>query len=207
MTDDEPTVFVIDDEASVRDALALFLDSEGLSVKSYGTAQDFLSEYQPYFHGCMIVDIRMPGMSGLELQDALNDKGVDLPIIFLTGHGDVPMSAKAFKAGAVDFKEKPFNDEDLLESIRDAIVKDRTSRQLKRRGAGLVMRFSRLTPREKQVMKGVVAGKPNKVIAKELGVSPRTIDIHRSRVMQKMGARTLPDLVTMAAAVGISVIN
>lgn len=198
-----PTVFVIDDEASVRDALALFLDSEGLSVKTYETAQSFLNEYRSNFHGCMIVDIRMPAMSGLELQETLTGKGVNLPIIFLTGHGDVPMSAKAFKAGAMDFIEKPFNDEDLLASIRDAIAKDRALRQLRFQGARIVKRFSNLTPREKQVMQGVVAGKPNKVIAKELGVSPRTIDIHRSRVMQKMGARTLPDLVTMAAVADI----
>lgn len=204
---DRPTVFVIDDEASVRDALALFLDSEGLSVKTYDTAQSFLDEYRSNFHGCMIVDIRMPDMSGLELQETLNGKGVHLPVIFLTGHGDVPMSAKAFKAGAMDFIEKPFNDEDLLASIRDAIAKDRALRQLRLQGALIVKRFSRLTPREKQVMQGVVAGKPNKVIAKELGVSPRTIDIHRSRVMQKMGARTLPDLVTMAAAADISLTN
>ena len=200
---DTPTVFVVDDEASVRDALALFLDSEGLSVRTYDSAQSFLQEYRSNFHGCMIVDIRMPGMSGLELQEILNEKGVDLPVIFLTGHGDVPMSAKAFKAGAMDFIEKPFNDEELLARIRDAIAKHRVSRRLRLQGARIVKRFSRLTPREKQVMQAVVAGKPNKVIARELGVSPRTIDIHRSRVMQKMRARTLPDLVTMAAVAGI----
>ena len=204
---DRPIVFVIDDEASVRDALALFLESEGLSVKTYDSARSFLGEYQSNFHGCMIVDIRMPGMSGLELQQTLNEQGVDLPVIFLTGHGDVPMSAKAFKAGAMDFIEKPFSDEDLLASIRDAIAKDRALRQLRLQGHRIVKRFSQLTPREKQVMQGVVAGKPNKVIARELGVSPRTIDIHRSRVMQKMGAQTLPDLVTMAAAAKLSLSN
>ena len=204
---DRPIVFVIDDEASVRDALALFLESEGLSVKTYDSARSFLGEYQSNFHGCMIVDIRMPGMSGLELQQTLNEQGVDLPVIFLTGHGDVPMSAKAFKAGAMDFIEKPFSDEDLLASIRDAIAKDRALRQLRLQGRRIVKRYSQLTPREKQVMQGVVAGKPNKVIARELGVSPRTIDIHRSRVMLKMGAQTLPDLVTMAAAAKLSLSN
>ncbi len=200
---DTPTVFVVDDEASVRDALALFLDAEGLLVKTYNSAQSFLAEYRSNFHGCMIVDIRMPGMSGLELQQVLKEKEVDLPVIFLTGHGDVPMSAKAFKAGAIDFIEKPFNDKELLAQIRDAIAKHRVSRQLRLQGARICKRFANLTPREKQVMRGVVAGKPNKAIAKELGVSPRTIDIHRSRVMQKMCARTLPDLVTMAAVAGI----
>ncbi len=204
---DRPIVFVIDDEASVRDALALFLESEGLSVKTYDSARSFLGEYQSNFQGCMIVDIRMPGMSGLELQQTLNEQGVDLPVIFLTGHGDVPMSAKAFKAGAMDFIEKPFSDEDLLASIRDAIAKDRALRQLRLQGRRIVKRYSQLTPREKQVMQGVVAGKPNKVIARELGVSPRTIDIHRSRVMLKMGAQTLPDLVTMAAAAKLSLSN
>lgn len=204
---DRPIVFVIDDEASVRDALALFLESEGLSVKTYDSARSFLGEYQSNFQGCMIVDIRMPGMSGLELQQTLNEQGVDLPVIFLTGHGDVPMSAKAFKAGAMDFIEKPFSDEDLLASIRDAIAKDRALRQLRLQGRRIVKRYSQLTPREKQVMQGVVAGKPNKVIARELGVSPRTIDIHRSRVILKMGAQTLPDLVTMAAAAKLSLSN
>ena len=204
---DRPIVFVIDDEASVRDALALFLESEGLLVKTYDSARSFLGEYQSNLHGCMIVDIRMPGMSGLELQQTLNEQGVDLPVIFLTGHGDVPMSAKAFKAGAMDFIEKPFSDEDLLASIRDAIAKHRALRQLRLQGRRIVKRYSQLTPREKQVMQGVVAGKPNKVIARELGVSPRTIDIHRSRVMLKMGAQTLPDLVTMAAAAKLSLSN
>lgn len=197
-----PTVFVVDDEYAVRDALKLFLESSGLSVKTYDSARAFLEGYRPQWPGCLVLDIRMPGMSGLELQQALKDRQISIPIIFLTGHGDVPMAAKAFRSGAVDFIEKPFHDQELLERIQEALRRDARARSHQAWEREARERYAQLTPREKEVMARVAAGRSNKEIARELEVSHRTIDVHRARVMEKMGARSLPELVNMAVACG-----
>lgn len=199
----ESTVFLVDDDPSVRDAIGLFLESIGLVVKTYSSAQAFLDNYRPEWPGCMVLDISMPGISGLELQELLLERCIDIPIIFLTGHGDVPQSAKAFKAGAIDFIEKPFNDEQLLDRIREAIQIDVQNRDKKARHGEILVRFAQLTPREQQVMKYVVVGNSNKEIARELEISHRTIDIHRARIMEKMNAKSLADLVLMAAPCGL----
>lgn len=196
---DGPTVFLVDDDASVRDALGLFLETVGLTVKSYPSAQHFLDDYQTNWPGCLLLDISMPGMSGLALQEVLIERGIEIPIIFLTGHGDVPQSAKAFKAGAFDFIEKPFNDEQLLARIHDAFEIDAENSKQQTKNTDICNRFARLTPREQQVMQHVVAGLSNKEIARELGISHRTIDIHRARLMEKMEAKSLADLITMSA--------
>lgn len=196
---DQPTVFVVDDDYTVRDALGLFLETSGLRVKTYSSAREFLDDYQASQTGCLVLDIRMPGMSGLELQNYLLDNQIGIPIIFLTGHGDVPQSAQAFKAGAVDFIEKPFEEKQLLLCIQEAISRDRQNRKVRTRDQEIIRRFARLTPREKEVMRYVVSGQSNKEIARLLAISHRTIDVHRARIMEKMHAKSLPDLVTMAA--------
>jgi two-component system response regulator FixJ len=195
----EPTVFLVDDDPTVRDALGLFLESTGMAVKPYASAQDFLEEYRTEWPGCVVLDIRMPGMTGLELQDFLKVRNIKIPIIFLTGHGDVPMSVKAFKAGAVDFIEKPFNDHVLLARIREAIEQDSQTRTNQARIDEVRRRYVHLTPREKEVMRLVVCGHSNKEIARQLDISHRTIDVHRARLMEKMLAHSLPELVNMAA--------
>jgi FixJ family two-component response regulator len=195
----ESVVFLVDDDPIVLDALGLFLESSGLSVKALPSAQAFLGEYDPRCPGCLVLDIRMPGMSGMELQQILIERHIDIPIIFLTGHGDIPMSVKALKAGAVDFIEKPFNDEVLLSCIREAIAKDAQSRALDIEKAKILRRYEQLTRREKEVMGFVISGHSNKEIAKELDISHRTIDVHRSRIMDKMEANSLPELVNMAS--------
>jgi len=198
----EPVVHVVDDEPDVRDALSLFLESSGYTVRCHESAQDFLNDYRPEDPGCLILDLRMPGMDGLALQQELARRQIEIPVIFLSAHGDVPMASRAFKAGAVDFLEKPFNDEVLLSRVREALERDRRSRDRMVWEAAIRERFSRLTPREQEVMARVVQGMSNKEIARALGVSHRTIDVHRARVMEKMGARTLPELVTMGVLCG-----
>lgn len=192
-------VFLVDDDPIVLDALGLFLESSGLAVRAFSSAQAFLEAYDPSFPGCLVLDIRMPGMSGLELQQELIKKNIDIPIIFLTGHGDIPMSVKALKAGAVDFIEKPFNDEVLLKCIREAIARDKQLRTLDAEKAKILHCYKQLTRREKEVMGFVISGHSNKEIAKELDISHRTIDVHRSRIMAKMEANSLPELVNMAS--------
>lgn len=199
----EPAVFLVDDDASVRDAVGLLLEALGLAVKTYSSAQAFLDSYESDWSGCMVLDITMPGMSGLRLQEELINRQIEIPIIFLTGHGDVRQSAKAFKAGAIDFLEKPFKDEELLERIREAIEIDTYNRDQKARVLAIKSRFLRLTPREQQVMLHVISGKSNKEIARELEISHRTIDIHRARIMEKMNAKSLAELITMAASSGL----
>jgi FixJ family two-component response regulator len=198
-----PTVFVVDDEFAVRDALKLFLESSGLAVKTFDSARSFLEGYRPQWPGCLVLDIRMPGMSGMALQQALKARQTPIPILFLTGHGDVPMAAKAFKSGAVDFIEKPFNDQELLDRIREALERDARARTHKVWKSTAQERYLHLTPRETEVMALVVAGRSNKEIARQLDVSHRTIDVHRARVMEKMGAQSLPELVNMAVACGV----
>lgn len=194
---DEATVFVVDDDLEVREALELLLESVGLEVELFGSAQEYLDNADFSRAGCIVLDIRMPGMSGLELQARLAAESIHPPIIIITGHGDVPMAVRAVQAGAVDFIEKPFNDQALLDSVHRAIERDAEQRGQASRLADIQARFDRLTPREKEVLELVIAGKRNKVIAADLGVSQSTVEAHRAKVMEKMEARTLSDLMRM----------
>lgn len=193
-------VFLVDDDAAVRDSLVLLLGVAGFKVQAFSTALDFLDAYVPGQAGCLVTDIRMPGMDGLELQAELMRRNIDLPVIFITGHGDVSKAVRALKAGAHDFIEKPFEEETLTDSIRQLFEEEagRLAPKSRRETAGISTRRSLLTPRESQVMDLVVDGHSNKSIAQKLGISARTVEIHRARVMDKMKARNLSDLVRMA---------
>lgn len=193
----EITVFVVDDDQAVRDSLALLVHSVGLQVETFASAGDFLDAYRPDRPGCLITDIRMPGMSGLELQEQLCADGHHIPVIVLTGFGDVPAAVRALKAGAVDFVEKPFNPQALLDLVQQAIVRDTEIREQAAHEARLAERTALLTPREQEVMELVVAGKANKVVAIDLSISERTVELHRARIMKKMRARSLAELVRM----------
>ncbi len=196
-----PTVFVVDDDQAMRDSLRWLIESVGLAVECHDSAESFLESYYPGRAGCLLLDVRMPGMSGLELQEYLNRHEIDIPVIVITGHGDVPMSVRAMKQGAIDFIEKPFNDELLLEAIRRALSLDASRREKNALRAELVARLSTLTPREHEVMEMVTAGKSNKEIAAALGVSAKTVEAHRAKVMDKMQAGSLAELVRMAMLV------
>jgi len=201
--DRAPTVFLVDDDDAVRDSLSLLLDSAGLNIESFSTSAAFLDEYDPDRPGCVVLDIRMPGMTGMELQEALQSSGIRIPIIFLTGHGNVPMSAKALRAGAIDFLQKPVDEDVLLARIQEALQIDRENRQAEARRADATERFANLTSRESEVMLLVVRGLSNKEIANELQLSHRTVEIHRSRVMEKTGTQSLADLIELAIASGV----
>lgn len=196
-TQQEPTVFIVDDDPGIRKAMQLLLKSVGLRSEIFASGDEFLARFDPERPGCLILDIRMPGLGGLELQERLLGAGNSLPIIFITGHADVPMAVEAMQKGAFDFVQKPVRDQELLERIKAALGSDRRARSEQARRAGVAARLGTLTVREREVMDLVVTGKPNKVIAYELGVSQRTVEIHRARVMVKMQARSLPDLVRM----------
>jgi FixJ family two-component response regulator len=192
-----PVVFVVDDDEAVRNSLRLLLKSVDLSPLTFASAPEFLNVYDAAHPGCLVLDVRMPQMSGLEVQEQLNLRGAIIPVIFITGHGDIPMAVEAMQAGAFDFLQKPFRDQDLIDRIQRALEKDRTNRAaLSQRGV-LRERLVSLTPREYEVLTMVVEGKPNKVMAADLNVSQRTVEIHRSRVMEKMGASSLAQLVRM----------
>jgi FixJ family two-component response regulator len=197
-----PTIFIVDDDTAVRDALKLLLRSVGQAVETFGSAQEFLDAYSEDRPGCLVLDIRMPGMSGLELQQKLNEKHSILPIIFITGHGDVPMAVEAMQAGAVDFIQKPFRDQDLIDRINQALEKDSSNRAALGERNDIRRRLETLTPREREVLDLVVHGKANKVIAGDLKLSQRTVEIHRARVMEKMQASSLAHLVRMVLEVG-----
>jgi FixJ family two-component response regulator len=201
-TNARPTIFVVDDDMAVRDALKLLLRSVGQAVETYGSAQEFLDAYSEDRPGCLVLDIRMPGMSGLELQQKLNERHSILPIIFITGHGDVPMAVEAMQAGAVDFIQKPFRDQDLIDRINQALEKDANNRAALGERNDIRKRLETLTPREREVLDLVVHGKANKVIAGDLKLSQRTVEIHRARVMEKMQASSLAHLVRMVLEVG-----
>jgi two-component system response regulator FixJ len=201
--DEEVAVHVIDDDEAVRDSLAFLLDSAGLAARCHDSAEAFLRLAPELKAGCVLTDVRMPGMDGLALQRRLGELGVRLPVIVMTGHGEVPIAVQALKAGAVDFIEKPFDDETLLAAVRAALDADRRARERQGEHAALAARLAGLTPRERQVLERLVQGQPNKTIAHDLGTSPRTIEVHRARVMEKMGARSLSELVRMALSVGI----
>lgn len=193
----EATVFVVDDDQEVREALQLLMESVGLGVATYASAQGYLDQFDPARPGCIVLDVRMPGMSGLELQSQLAEKLLCPPIIIITGHGDVPMAVRAVQAGAVDFIEKPFNDQALLDSVHRAIEKDAQQRGEASHVADIQSRYERLTPREKEVVALVVTGYRNKLIADKLSVSQSTVEAHRAKVMEKMEAKSLSDLMRM----------
>lgn len=197
MTTSKPTVFVVDDDPGVLDSLALLLRSVGLEAATYASANEFLSDYDPEKPGCLVLDVRMPGMSGLQLQERLEARGSTLPIIFLTAHGDVPMAVKAVKAGAADFVQKPFRDQEFIDKIQQALEENKRLRKEAGQHDEILARMAMLTPREKEVMDLVVDGKANKVIAHQLDLSQRTVEIHRARVMEKMGAGSVAELVRM----------
>jgi FixJ family two-component response regulator len=197
MKNDVATVFVVDDDEAVRGSLKLLLKALSLPVQAYASAQEFLAGFDPARSGCLVLDIRMPGMSGLELQEELNSRGAMLPIIFITGHGDVPMAVEAMQRGAMDFLQKPFRDQDLLDRINKALDKDRAGRELLGNRERIRARIAGLTPREREVMALVARGNANKVIAGDLELSQRTVEIHRAHVMEKMGANSLAHLVRM----------
>jgi FixJ family two-component response regulator len=197
MNDQEPTVFVVDDDPSVADAIRLLLRSVGLPSEAFGSGKDFLESYDPERPGCLVLDVRMPGMSGLDLQARLKEMGSTLPIIFVTAHGDVPMAVDAVKAGALDFVQKPFRDQELLDKIQEALEVDAHRRVQIRDLTEIQTRLESLTPREFEVMELVVVGKPNKNIARALGISQRTVEIHRARVMEKMQVRSVSMLVQL----------
>ena len=191
-------IFLVDDDAAVRDALCLYLEATGFAVRTFDSAETFLGEIDEMGRGVLVLDQRMTGMSGLELQSELKVRGVEMPTIFITGHGDVPMSVSAMKEGATDFLEKPFRNSDLLASIEQVLAQDVVKMEDYLYQAGVREKYDSLTPREKEVMVHIVRGLPNKSVAQLLGVSMRTIEAHRGRVMEKMDARSLPDLVRMA---------
>jgi len=197
MKERAPTVFIVDDDEAVRNSLRLLLKSVGLPAIALPTAQEFLSQYDPQQPGCLVLDVRMPGMSGLELQEQLNVRGAMIPVIFITGHGDIPMAVEAMQQGAFDFLQKPFRDQDLIDRIQRALVKDKANRAELSERSRLRERFESLTPREREVLDLVSSGKPNKIMAADLGVSQRTVEIHRARVMEKMHASSVAQLVRM----------
>lgn len=193
-----PTVHVVDDDAAVRKALSLLMKSAGLRANTYASAEEFLAHYEPSEPGCLVLDIRMAGMSGLELQQTLAARQCTIPIIILTGHGNVPMAVRAMKAGAVDFLEKPFQEGSLLALVEKSLQQDARRRREQNRRAAATKRLARLTPREHEVMQHLIQGKMSKVIAADLGISTRTVEIHRGRIMHKLGVRSLSALIRLA---------
>ena len=193
------TVFVVDDDAGMRDALVQLLETAGLQVESFTSGPDFLTAYESERPGCLLLDMAMPGMSGLEVQAALNTLGLTIPIVFLTGHGDIPMAVRAVQAGAVDFLEKPIQGVALLERVRRALALDLEWRKTQGRTLAIQQRHAKLSPREREIMTLTVSGLTSKEIARKLDISPRTVEVHRTHVMYKMGAANLADLVNMAS--------
>jgi FixJ family two-component response regulator len=200
----QQTVFVVDDDESMRVALSYLFQSMNLPVKVFSSAAELLNSKLPDIASCLVLDIRLPGVSGLEFQDVLAKAGIHIPIIFMTGHGDIPMTVRAMKAGAVDFLTKPFRDQDMLDAVTRALDQDRKRREGETAVSGLRRRFESLTPRQSEVLTLVTSGLMNKQIAGLLNVSEITVKIHRGQVMKKMGARSLAELVKMAESLGIS---
>ena len=203
MSETEGLVFVVDDDAPLRESLKNLIRSVGLRVEAFASAQEFLRTKRPDLAGCLVLDVRLPGLSGLDLQKRIAEAEMEIPIIFITGHGDIPMTVQAMKAGAVEFLTKPFRDQDLLDAIQRALERDRKAREQRAEIAALRRRFDSLTPREREVMGLVVTGLLNKQVAGELGTSETTVKIHRHQVMEKMGAGSLVELVRMADRIGI----
>ena len=199
-------VFVVDDEPAIRDSLAMLLRSVGLATRTFDSASAFLDAFQPVPNSCLLADVRMPGMSGLELQETLRTRGLKVPVIVLTGHGDIAMAVRAMKAGATDFIEKPYNDQVLIDAVHRALAASRDPEAPPPAAdrAGIEARLGTLSPREREVMQLVIEGKPNKVIATRLGLSTRTVEVHRAKVMEKMQAASLAELVRMALGAGLT---
>lgn len=191
------TVFIVDDDEVVARSLRWLIESVGLPVITFASAQAFLDNYRPEQPGCLVLDVRMPGMSGIELHEQLNARRWKIPVLFITGHGDVQIAVRAIKAGAFDFVEKPFNDQDMLDRIQHALAKDAEQRRIDAERLALLKRLDSLTQREREVMTRVVDGLPNKLIADQLGLSIKTVEVHRARVMEKTGARSISDLVKL----------
>lgn len=210
MTDDRspitasrPTVFIIDDDASVRKGLSRLLRSAGFEVETFATAEQFLGREHYEGIGCLVLDVRMPGISGIDLQDELSKADYSMPIVFITGHGNIPMGVQAMKKGAVDFLAKPFDDEELLQAVREAIDKDAQGRAEHAEVLGIRGRLELLTPREYEILRYVITGMLNKQIAYELGISEKTVKVHRGRIMEKLGIDSVADLVRLAEKAGI----
>ena len=199
----ERRVYIVDDDEAVRDSLSVLLESKAYTVGSFGSAPEFLAAAPSLPLGCLIVDIRMPEMDGLELQQHLIERTLNFPMIVITGHGDVPLAVRAMKAGAIDFIEKPFTTETILDSLQAALARLETPNEQDPAVAAAAAKLALLSPREREVLAGLVAGLPNKSIAYDLAISPRTVEIHRARVMDKMGARSLSQLVRLALAAGV----
>jgi two-component system response regulator FixJ len=201
----EAIVHIVDDDEAICSSLRMLLKSRGIPAASHGSAEAFLAKYDPEQPGCLVLDVRMPGMSGLELQDELNRRGAIIPVIFITGHGDVPMAVEAMQHGATDFLQKPFADQDFAERIERALALDQRNRAALEQEDQIRARLAALTRRELQVLQLVTLGKPNKIVAAELGVSQRTVEIHRAHLMEKMGATSLAHLVRMAMSVEMGI--
>jgi len=198
-----PYVYIVDDDEAVRDSLSVLLESRGYRVRNFGLARDFFAAAPALPMGCLIVDIRMPEMDGLELQRQLNDHSLRFPMIVITGHGDVPLAVRAMKGGALDFIEKPFTSQAILQSVEAALSRIDAADERDPAGIAAAAKLDLLSPREREVLEGLLAGLPNKSIAYDLTISPRTVEIHRARVMDKMGARSLSELVRLALAAGL----
>lgn len=198
----EPTIFIVDDDTAVRDSLALLLGLKGFNTRSFASAEDFLAACQPGWSGCLLLDIRMTGMDGLELQQALNSRQINLPIIFITGHGDVAAARAALKGGAADFLEKPLDDEMLSAAISEALDRNTRQRDETALGNEIAARIARLTAREREVMDKVAEGQPNREIARQLGISSRTVEVYKARMMTKMQAHSIAELIRLVLSAG-----
>jgi len=194
----EPTVFVVDDDAAIRDAIRFLMRTAKLNVETFETAEEFLAQYRAAWPGCLVLDVRMPGMSGLDLHAELQARNITLPVLIVTGHGDVPMAVRAMKAGVADFVEKPFNNDELLQKVKICLQADADFRQEQAQHSEADQRIASLTPREREVMDLLVQGKRNKVIAAQLGISSRTVEAHRSKIMEKMNVTSLSEVVRIA---------
>jgi FixJ family two-component response regulator len=203
MSKPESIVFVIDDDAAIRESVKSLIRSVGLHAELFGSVQEFLEHKPADVPSCLVLDVRLPGISGLNFQNQLAQANIPIPLVFITGHGDIPMSVRAMKAGAVEFLTKPFRDQDLLDAIEEALQKDRLRRQQEAEKADLKLKYELLTPREREVFPLVISGRLNKQIAAELATSETTVKVHRSQLMKKMGADSLADLVRMAEKLGI----
>jgi two-component system, LuxR family, response regulator FixJ len=197
MKEKPPTVFVVDDDSGVRSSIRMLLKSIGIAATSLASAQEFLDAFDSSQPGCLVLDIRMPGMSGMELQQQLSLQGAIIPVIFITGHGDIPMAVEAMQHGAFDFLQKPFRDQDLIDRIQKALARDRETRTALQKHSQIREKLESLTPREKDVLRLLIKGQQNKVMAAELGLSQRTVEIHRAHIMDKTGANSLAQLVRM----------
>jgi FixJ family two-component response regulator len=204
LSQSKAAVFVVDDDAAIRDALTALFESVGLQVKTFASTQEFLQTKFPDCPSCLVLDVRLPGMSGLDFQSELLKADVQVPIIFMTGHGDIPMTVRAMKAGAVEFLSKPFRDQDMLDAVQLAHAKDRRRRELDQSTSRLRSDFDTLTPREKEIMKLVASGLMNKQIAGKIGLSEITVKVHRGSLMRKLGAKSLADLIRMAEMLGVT---